>query len=532
MTDARPGREDGGRYAMVVAAGILVSRVVGLLRNTVFAHYFGAGLASDAYNAAFKIPNAMRNLLGEGTLSAAFVPVYSAALARGDERGARALANAVLGLLMAVVSALTLLGIVAAPWLTTMLAPGFDADARELTTRLVRILFPMTAVMVLSGWCLGIQNSHKRFFWSYASAAFWSIAQIALLLVWGPRADSAASLAVALAWATLVGALLQVAAQWPEVVRVFGAVRPTLNRQDAGVRQILRHLVPVLTALGVVQLSSFVDLQIASYLPVGATTTMTYANTLALLPVSLFGVSVAAAALPDLSRDSSTMAFDVLRERLRAGWQRILFYVVPSAVAFMVVGDYCVGLLYRSGQFGAVEQHAVHVTLAAYAVGLVSFGSVKLLGSVHYALQDYRTPLRASLLSIVISAAAAASLAYLFRSSTLAVAGIALGSALGSYANLAVQVRGLRARLGPLYTPAMWKGTGRIVVAAVMAALVGAGLRLAQQRYAPGWHPRLAAWPVLGGFALTYLLTAWAFGSREASRWLRLAPRVSPDAAT
>jgi putative peptidoglycan lipid II flippase len=474
----------------------------------------------------------MRNLLGEGTLSAAFVPVYSAALARGDERGARALANAVLGLLMAVVSALTLLGIVAAPWLTTMLAPGFDADARELTTRLVRILFPMTAVMVLSGWCLGIQNSHKRFFWSYASAAFWSIAQIALLLVWGPRADSAASLAVALAWATLVGALLQVAAQWPEVVRVFGAVRPTLDRQDAGVRQILRHLVPVLTALGVVQLSSFVDLQIASYLPVGATTTMTYANTLALLPVSLFGVSVAAAALPDLSRDSSAMAFDVLRERLRAGWQRILFYVVPSAVAFMVVGDYCVGLLYRSGQFGAVEQHAVHVTLAAYAVGLVSFGSVKLLGSVHYALQDYRTPLRASLLSIVISAAAAASLAYLFRSSTLAVAGIALGSALGSYANLAVQVRGLRARLGPLYTPAMWKGTGRIVVAAVMAAFVGAGLRLAQQRYAPGWHPRLAAWPVLGGFALTYLLTAWAFGSREASRWLRLAPRMSPDAAT
>ncbi|MCA0376156.1 MAG: murein biosynthesis integral membrane protein MurJ [Gemmatimonadetes bacterium] len=519
----------GGRAAVVVGAGILLSRLVGLLRQTAFAHFLGAGVASDAYNAAFKIPNAVRNLLGEGTLSASFVPVYSGLLARGDERGARALANAVLGLLLAAVAVLTLLGIAAAPWLTRALTLGFAPETAELTTRLTRVLFPMTGLMVLSGWCLGVQNSHRRFFWSYASAALWSLAQIVLLLVGGPRAPDTVTLAEWLAWATLAGALLQVGAQVPEVWRLSHPIRPSLDRAASGVTQVLRNVGPVVTALGVVQVSSFIDLQIASFLPTGAATNIGYANTLALLPVSLFGVSVAAAALPEFSRDSASQTLDVLRERLRGGWQRILFYIVPSAAAFILFGDYCVGLLYRSGRFGAAEQRVVQVTLAAYAVGLVSFGSVKLLGSVYYALQDYRTPLRASVASIITSALAAAAIAMPLRHDAYAVAGIALGSALGSYVNLSVLVRGLRARLGPLYTPAMWAGTRRIVVSAVVAGAVGWGARVMQVSMWPTMHPRVAAGPVLAVFGVTYLLTAWAMGSGEAARWLRLAPRRRHD---
>ena len=516
----------GGRSAFVVGAGILISRVIGLLRNTAFAYYFGAGAASDAYNAAFKIPNAVRNLLGEGTLSAAFVPVYSRLLGRGDERAARALANAVLGLLLAGVSLLTLAGIAAAPALTAVLTPGFDAGTQALTTRLTRVLFPMTGIMVLSGWCLGIQNSHRRFFWSYASAALWSLAQIVLLLVWGPRADSATTLALWLAWATLVGAVLQVAAQVPEVLRLVGSLRPTFDRAAEGVMPTLRNVVPVVTALGVVQISSFVDLQIASFLAAGATTNITYANTLALLPVSLFGVSVAAASLPEFSRDSGSLALDTLRERLRVGWQRILFYIVPSAFVFGFLGDYCVGLLYRAGRFGAAEERVVYAVLAAYAVGLVSFGSVKLLGSAYYALQDYRTPLRASIMSIVVSAVAAVSIAVPLRASPYATAGIALASSLGSYVNLARLTRGLRQRLGALYTPAMWVGTRRIVVSAMVATLAGLGVRLLHQAVYPALHPRLAGVPALAVFAGVYLGTAWMLGSHEAARWLRRSPRV------
>lgn len=516
----------GGRSAFVVGAGILISRLVGLLRNTAFAYYFGSGAASDAYNAAFKIPNAVRNLLGEGTLSAAFVPVYSRMLDREDPRAARALANAVLGLILVAVSLLTLAGIAAAPALTMLLAPGFDEPTRALTTRLTRVLFPMTGLMVLSGWCLGIQNSHRRFFWSYASAALWSVAQIALLLVWGNRAPDAMTLAYWLAWATLVGAVLQIGAQVPEVLRLVKSVRPTLDRTAEGVRQTIGNMLPVMTALGVVQISSFIDLQIASFLPRGAATNISYANTLAMLPVSLFGVSVAAASLPEFSRESGALRTEVLLERLRSGWQRILFYVVPCAVVFIAFGDYCIGILYRAGRFGATEQRAVHWVLAAYAVGLVSFGSVKLLSSAYFAMQDYRTPLRASVVSIVVSAIVSVSIAIPLRSWTAAAAGIALGSALGSYVNLSLLIRGLRRQVGVLYTPTMWTGTRRIAIAAAAAALATTLLRLGQQHWFPSVHPRVAGVPVLAAFGLTYLCVAWWMGSAEAARWLRRPVRV------
>jgi putative peptidoglycan lipid II flippase len=514
-----------GRAALVVGAGILLSRVVGLLRNTAFAWFFGAGPVADAYNAAFRIPNAMRNLMGEGTISASFVPVYSRLLAGGDERGARALAAAVLGLLLLSVSVLTLCGIVAAPLLTRVLAPGYDADTQGLITRLTQVLFPMTGLMVLSGWCLCVQNAHRRFFWSYASAALWSVAQIVLLAGWGARASSTTQLAWWLAWATVGGALLQIGAQLPEVVRLVGVLRPTLDRAAPGVREALRNMVPVTAVLGVVQLSSFIDQTIASFLATGALSSLTYANTIALLPVSLFGVSVAAAALPELARDSTAATLDGLRDRFRGGWQRIVFYIAPSAVVLVLLGDYCAGILYRGGAFGAEAQHVVHLVLAAMAVGLLSFASVKLFASVYYALGDYRTPLVAALASLVVSAALATGLAVAWRDAPHGAAAIALGSAMGSYANLVILGRGLRRRLGPLYTAAMWRGTRRIAVACAIAggcALLG---RWAAGALSPDPHPRLAGPPLLLLFGGTYLASAWWMGSREAARWLRLAPR-------
>lgn len=529
MTDAAGGAGRGaptasprsGRGAFVVGAGILVSRVLGLVRNTVFAHYLGATAASDAYTAALRIPNAVRNLLGEGTLSAAFIPVYSRFLAADDPRAAKALANAVLGVLLALVSVITLAGIALAPVLTTLLAAGFDAETQALTTRMVRVLFPMTGLMVLSGWCLGVQNAHRRFFMAYASAALWSVAQIALLWWGGPRATSLDELAVWLAWATLGGAVLQIAVQLPEVVRLAGVPRPIMSRRVDGVSTVLGNMVPVITALGVVQLSSFVDVQVASWLPTGAATMLSYAQTLALLPVSLFGVSVAAAELPDLARAEARLALDQLHERVRAGWQRILFYIVPSACAFVALGDLMVGMLYRSGRFGAAEQEVVHVILGGYALGLVSAGAVKLLASAHYALRDYRTPLRASLFSVAVSGGLAAATGLALREWRFAAAGLAAGSALGSYVNLAVLLRGLRGRLGALYTPAMWQGTRRIVLASALAT----GAALAVRPLLASHGVWVAGPPTLALFGVVYLVVAWWLGSAEAARWLRQAPR-------
>lgn len=513
----------GGRAATVVGAGILLSRVTGLVRQFFFAHFFGQGMQSDAYIAAVKIPNVMRSLLGEGALSASFVPVYTRLLASGNERGARALAGAVLGLLMAAISVLTLVGIAAAPVLTTILNPMFAGEKRELTIQLTRIMFPMTALMVLSGWCLGVQNSHRRFFWSYASAAMWNIAQIVLLVGWGSRAASLRELALWLAWATLAGSVLQVLAQLPEVLKLVGPLRPTLNRAAVGVAETLRNVLPVVTALGVVQISSLVDLQIANFLPDGAITSLSNANAIVLLPVALFGISVAASSLPEFSRDTTGVDNSALLERLRGGWQRVLFYIVPSSIACIVFGDLIVGLLYRSGKFGASDQRLVHAVLAAFSIGLVSFGSVKLLASAHYALKDYRTPLRASISSLFVSAGISLALAWPFRHSLYAAAGIALGTALGSYVNLAVQIRGLHAKLGRLYTTQMWRGTRRIAVATTVAAVIAAPVRylLLEQR------AFIAAPPTLLVFGLTYLVVAWFMGSGEAARWLRRPVRIS-----
>ncbi|MEP6764814.1 MAG: murein biosynthesis integral membrane protein MurJ [Gemmatimonadaceae bacterium] len=512
----------GGRAATVVGFGILLSRLTGLLRGFFIARYFGMGLETEAFNTASRIPNIMRNLLGEGALSASFVPVYSRLLAKGEDRAANALANAVLGLLMGSISILTLVGVAAAPALTTLLAGGFTGEKRELTIQLTQILFPMTALMVLSGWCLGIQNSHRRFFWSYASAAMWNVAQIVFLLWRGPSAPLLRELAVGLAWATLVGSILQVVAQLPEVLKLVRPIRLSLDKTTPGVAETLKNVLPVVTALGVVQLSSLIDVQIASRLPGSPISSLNNANAIVLLPVALFGVSVAASSLPEFSRESESIDKSALLERLRGGWQRVLFYIVPSTIACIVYGDLIVGLLYRTGRFTASDEHIVHSVLAGFAVGLISYGSVKLLASAHYALKDYRTPLRASLSSLGVSAVISIGLAIALHNTIYAAAGIALGTAIGSYVNLSVQIGGLRAKLGPLYTAHMWRGTRRIVIATIAAAIVAAPVRYLML----GKIPFIAAPPTLAVFSLAYLVIAWLMGSGEAARWLRQPARA------
>jgi putative peptidoglycan lipid II flippase len=511
-------RESGSaRAAAMVGAGILLSRIFGFVRNFLFARYLGITDAADAYTAALKIPNVVRNLLGEGTISASFIPVYSAMLGRGDETDARRLAGAVLGLLLVFVSVLTLAGIGLAPLLTAVFLQGYDPATRELATRLMRVMFPMTGVMVISAWCLGIQNSHRRFFISYASAILWSLAQIVLLLGWAPGIADLTRLAWYLAWATLAGALLQVAAQLPEALKLTAPLRVQLDPSAPGLARTVRNFVPVVLALGVVQISSFIDVFLAGWLPDGTLASLEYARIVFLLPIGLFGVSVAAASLPELARESSVQAMEPLRERLRAGWMRIAFYIVPSMVVFVAFGDHVISLLYRSGEFGLDATRVAHLILAGFALGLLGFASVKLFASAYYALQDYRTPLRAGIIGLVVFCATAGALTWVFRDSYLGAAGIALGSSVAAYVNLGTLVHGLRRRMGALYTAGMWRGTARI---AGSAAIAGGAAALAEWLLR-GVHFRLAAVGTLLAFGSIFIVVAYAFGSAEARRWLR-----------
>ena len=294
---------DGRRAAAWVAAGILASRMAGLARDVLFAFFFGNSAFAEAWRAALRIPNVVQNLLGEGTLSASFVPIYAELLERGELERAGRFAGAAFGILTAVAGLLALLGASLAPLLVTVFAPGFDGQTRELTVQLVRILFPMTGVLVLSAWALGILNSHRRFFVSYVAPVVWNAAMIATMIalgwIWAFEGDD---LIVALGWGALAGGVLQFGVQLPFLAGRLRYFRPSLDLGVPGIREAIRNFVPVVSARGIVNLSALVELQLASFLAAGAVAVLGYAQRLYILPISLFGLAVAAAELPELSR--------------------------------------------------------------------------------------------------------------------------------------------------------------------------------------------------------------------------------------
>src|SRR5437870_250305 len=391
--------------AVLVAAGMLCSRLAGLVRTRVFSHYFGLQSDSaDAFNAAFRIPNFLQNLFGEGALSASFIPVYAALVARGERREADRVAGAVASLLALVVSALVLVGVVATPLLISVVAPGFTGDKRELTIVLVRILFPGAGLLVLSAWCLGVLNSHHRFLLSYAAPVMWNAAMIGTLVIFGAR-ETLPRLAVLLAWGSVAGSALQFAVQLPTVFRVAPDVRLALDLVSADVRTVVRNFVPVFFSRGVVQVSAYIDALLASLLPTGAVTGLSNAQLLYTLPVSLFGMSVAAAELPAMAGDAGLQASggDAVRRRLDAGLRRIAFFVVPSAMAFLALGDVIAAALLQTGRFEHADSIYVWGILAGSAVGLLASTLGRLYSSTYYSVRDTRTPLRYAIVRVTLT---------------------------------------------------------------------------------------------------------------------------------
>lgn len=397
--------ERGGGGAAFVALGILLSRLIGLVRQRVFAHYLGNADAADAFNAAFRIPNLLQNLFGEGVLSASFIPVYAKLLARGDEREAGRVAGAVLGLLALVTATIVLLGMLATPILIDLIAPGFEGEKRALTIRIVRVLFPGMGLLVMSAWCLGILNSHRRFFLSYAAPVAWNIAMIGTLVACGGRMDQG-DLAVALAWGSVAGSALQFGVQVPSVLGLARGLRVSINRRIEGVRTVLSNFVPVFIGRGVSQLSAYIDAMLASLLGTGAVSGLAYAQVITMLPISLFGMAISAAELPAMSgvTGSEKEIYGALRDRLNLGLRRIAFFVVPSAMLFLSLGDVVAAALYQSGKFTAADARYVWFILAGSSIGLLASTMGRLYASTFYALGDTRSPLKYAVTRVILTA--------------------------------------------------------------------------------------------------------------------------------
>ncbi len=509
----------------MVAAGILLSRFSGLIRERFFAHYLGTSLAADAYRAAFRVPNMLQNLLGEGVLSASFIPVYARLRAEGRHVEAGELAEAVFALLAVVASVIVALGVLFAPLLVSLLVPGFHGEKRALTIALVRIVFPGTGLLVFSAWCLGVLNSHGRFFLSYASSVMMNLAMIAAL-IWqgGWRGQGAVSLAYAISWATVVGALLQFAVQAPSV---FTYLRPLLGKIDIRslhVAAVVAAFIPVFISRGILQISGFIDLQLASFLPKG-NVLLTYAQTLYMLPVSLFGMSVSAAELPAMSSAIGTESeiAATLRQRLSAGLEKISFFVVPSAVLFLALGNVVAATLYRTGKFGEQDVYFVWAAMAGCGVGLLTQTMGRLYSSTFYALRDTRTPLRYAFVRIFFTF----SLGYLFSlplpralgiDPNWGVAGLSLSAGIAAWMEYLMLRRGLQARIGPVNfsiprVAKLWA-----------SALTGAAVALLLERVLPVHSPVLRGVLILipyGGvyLAMTHLLGVTGFLSSMLARF-------------
>ncbi len=504
------------RHASLVAAGILLSRIAGLVRDRVFAHYFGISDAADAFKAALRIPNFRQNLFGEGVLSASFIPVYAGLLAKDKRDQADDVAAAVFCLLSLVISLLVLIGVLVTPFLIDAIAPGFKGAKRELTISLVRVLFPGAGLLALSAWCLGILNSHRQFFISYTAPVVWNLMMIVSLVVFGGSYKQF-PLAKILAWGSVAGSLLQFGVQLPSVVHLLHRFRMSLGLTIEGVRTIVQNFVPVFFVRGVVQISAYVDNFLASLLPTGAVAALANAQTLYLLPVSLFGMSVSAAELPVLS--STTGEGDEvnahLRRRLNAGLRQIAFFVVPSAMAFFALGDVIVGAIYQTGQFTRQDTVYVWGILAGSGIGLLATTLGRLYASMYYALKDTVTPLRYAMLRVFLTAGLGYVCALplppaLGIDPRWGVAGLTASAGFCGWVELALLRNSMKERIGETGLSAGF--VLRLWVSAGAAAAAGwAGKLMMNQS-----HPIALAIVSLGMYGIAYFGVATGFRIPEA----------------
>ena len=503
----------------MVAAGILLSRILGLIRNRVFAHYFGTSAAADAFNAAFKLPNFLQNLFGEGVLSASFIPVY-VRLLQQDREEARRVAVAVGSLLALAISVIVLVGVLITPVLVTIFTPGFEGERRAATIRLARIFFPGAGLLVLSAWCLGVLNSHGRFFLSYAAPVVWNLAIIGTLLAFGDAATGY-RLAEIAAFGSVAGSALQFVVQLPTVIHLLGRMAPSFRRGAEAVGTVVRNALPVFIGRGVVQISSYIDTVIASLLPTGAVAAVSYAQVLYTLPVSLFGMSVSAAELPAMSGITGAEADRVrqLRARLDRALRQIAFLVIPSAVVFLALGDVVAGALYQTGAFTRAMTIYVWAILAGSAIGLLASTWGRLYVSTYYALQDTRTPLRFATVRVAVSIG----LGYLFAiplplqlgvEARWGAAGVTLASGLAAWIEFHLLRRGLTPRLGPTRLPLRF--LSKLWVSALAAAAAAWVVKLA----IGGQHPLVIALFCLGMYGVSYLAITAALGVPHTGRLL------------
>ncbi|HRP96544.1 MAG TPA: murein biosynthesis integral membrane protein MurJ [Rhodocyclaceae bacterium] len=497
--------------ALATVSGLtLVSRILGFVRDFVIARTFGAGVATDAFFVAFRLPNLLRRMFAEGAFSQAFVPILAEYKNRQGDEAARQLLNRVATVLSLVVAAVSLLGIVAAPLIIYVSAPGFSADPDKfaLTVELTRITFPYILFMSLVALAGGILNTWSRFAIPAVTPVLLNLAFIAMALFAAPYFDPPV---LALAWAVFIGGVLQVLLQLRPLARIGMLPRFDLKPSDPGVRRVVTLMLPAMLGVSVAQLSLVINTIFASFLESGSVSWLYYADRLMEFPAGLLGVALGTILLPSLSRLHASERHEEFSSMLDWGLRLTLMLTLPAALALALLAVPLIATLFYHGAFTGEDVMQTRLALIAYSVGLTGLILVKILAPGFYARQDIRTPVRFAVITLVATQLMNLAFIVPFKH-----AGLALAIGLASLLNAGLLYRGLRLR--GVYRPqAGWTGFAwRLAVAlVVLAAVLWIGMGSAQWWLAQGPLDRALrlAWLVLGGVA-AYFATLLALGFR------------------
>ena len=494
------------RSAGIVSIAVMFSRVLGLVRETIFASYFGAGFLYDTFIVGFRIPNLLRDLFAEGALSAAFVKVFTDYQLKNSEKEAWRLASLVFNCLAVVLSVITVLGILLSPLFVKLITYNYlgdpnhyyPAEKAALATTLMQIMFPFILLVALAALAMGVLNTKGRFGVPASASTAFNIVSIIFGLLfaswlsggeWERSTDKLTVPSDAAQWAiigmaigTLIGGAAQLLIQLPSLRKVGFRFSLNLNFRDEGVRRVMRLMGPAIIGTGAIQVKVLVDTVVASGIDGGASW-LSYAFRLMQFPIGVFGVAIGTAAIPTLSRLASEENFVKFRDTLSDAVKLVFLLAIPSACGLVVLGDPIIGLIYQRGEFDAFDTDMTSWALAAYSIGLAGYAAIKVLSPAFYALDDAKTPMYISLASILVHVPASFGLMQLLsnvgvspeRPNGYGHAGVALATSIVATVNFIALVYFMKRRIGRLNGRDIAAAFVRIVAAAAVMSAVAYG---------------------------------------------------------
>ncbi len=465
------------KAAGVVGTATLLSRILGFIRDAVIAWFFGAGFSSDAFIAAFRIPNLLRRLFAEGSLSSAFIPVFTQYIVHRGQPEAFLLARSAFRLLSVVLLLVTIGGILLAPWMVKLVAPGFIEDKYALTLSLTRLMLPYIFFIGLVALCMGILNVLDHFAIPALAPVLLNISIIGSVLFISP---SMSVPAVGLAVGVLIGGVLQLALQLPVLIRKGFRFWEKAKFLHPGLKQVGTLIPPVILGGAVYQINIVIGTILGSLLAEGSVTYLYFADRLVQFPLGVFAIATATAILPSLSRQATAGDFEALKDTFAHALKLVFFISIPAMVGLIVLRGPIVALLFQRGQFDAQATQLTAQALLYYSLGLGAFSAVRIVAATFFAMQDTRTPVKMAGISILAN-----TILGVVLMQPLDHGGLALATSLASILNLGLLVQALRIRLGALGWKSIIRSIGRTLACSiVMGAVVwAAGLKIFPDHY-------------------------------------------------